>query len=323
MEAENKNTLCYCNDVKYQDIENIIKKKPGIKFDELQKITNAGTSCTACILNLEDEFIKKTSSLPKKNKNFVINKFLKKNFKQIIYKIIDYFSPSLPIVINNYFPILNSKNLEIFIWLANYSNLYKNSDSEGLVDHNIIMLLYNSEGNLLWKKKFFLKRNSDLNIKIPTDLLKNEYRKKIEYGWLHIKKFGKKSGLRGTTRPQIQYLTSNASCAVHGQDIKLNNGGSYALVYNPNSDRQFLNFLNLGSKNLSINLTLLKKDGSIKDFNKINLKSLNSVFYELELDKMDIKEFEPIIISWQCVGVYKCHVIITDKLLTRFSLDHH
>ena len=320
MKTEGDGILCYCNEVKFEDIAAVIRKKPGIKFDELQKITNAGTSCTACILNLEDLFIDKTSSFPQKNKSFFINKIFKNDLKQTIYKFIDYISPSLPIVLNNYFPILNYKNLEVFIWLANFPSLYKND--EGLVNHDVTLLLYNSRGSLVWKKKYLLKKNIDIKIKIPTDLLRNITKKELEYGWLHVKKIGNKTGFRGTTRPQIQYLTNNASCAVHGQDVRFNNGGSHSLVYNPNSERQFLSFFNIGSKNLSINLTLLKQDGSTKNLDKIDIKSLNSLFYELELDKMSIKEFEPIIISWKGVGIYKCHVMIVDKFLTRFSLDH-
>ena len=320
MKSEEKDILCYCNNVKYKDISEIIKKRPGIKFDELQRITNAGIVCTACILNLEDEFINKTSFVPQKNRNFIIKKIFKKNLKQTLYKIIDYISPSIPIIINNYFPILNYKNLEIFIWLANFPNLYKND--VGLVDHNIILSLYNARGNIVWKKKCLLKINHDLNIKIPTDLLKDKTKKELDHGWLHVKKTGDKTGFRGTTRPQIQYLTDNASCAVHGQDVKFNKGGSHSLVYNPNSERQFLSFFNLGSKNLPISLTLLKKDGSIINIDKINLKSQNSLIYELELEKNCVKEFEPIVISWYGIGIYKCHVMITDKSLTRFSLDH-
>jgi bacterioferritin-associated ferredoxin len=320
MNINSEEILCYCNDVKVNYIRKIIEEKPDISFNDLQDISNAGKNCTACILDLEDVFINRTASENLKDKNFLKKKFFKNGLKKTIYNFIDFISPSIPIVINNFFPVLFCRNLENFIWVANFSNLYE--FDKNLVEHDIILFFYNTHGKLIWKKKFFLKKKTDLKIKIPTHLLKSQNDKEIEHGWLHLKKKAKKKGYLGTTRPQIQYITNLACCAVHGQDIKEIYGGSHSFVYNNNSERQFLSFFNIGSKATNLEIMLLKKEGAILNLFKISLDSLNSFLYEIKLEHLGINKFETINIRWSGLGMYKCHVIITDMNLSRFSVDH-
>ena len=56
--------------------------------------------------------------------------------------------------------------------------------------------------------------------------------------------------------------------------------------------------------------------------NTIPLDSLSSTLYEVKLESMNIKRFESLTIIWSGSGSYKCHAIITDKQLERFSMDH-
>lgn len=320
MEKKFDEIICYCNNVRVKDILKIISDKPDISFEDFQELSNAGKSCTACILNLEDEFVNHTSDFTIKKKSFFKRNFLNLSIKQLIYKFIDTISPSIPIIIKNYFPIIYCKGLDIYIWVSNFSNLYKND--EGLVEHKIYVNFYNSSGNLIWNNFYLLEKNKEIRLKIPTDLLKTNSNLELEHGWVSLIKTAKKSGYRGTTRPQIQFVSENASCAVHGQDIKLINAGSHSFVYNPDAERQFLSFFNIGKNKLDLEINLLKKDGLIYKLNNITLNSLNSKLFEIKLDKFAINKFDSVLINWLGTGEYKCHVIIADKKLKRFSIDH-
>jgi len=320
MEKKNDEIICYCNNVRVNDILKIISNKPDISFEDFQKLSNAGMSCTACILNLEDEFVSHTSNFTIQKKFFFKKNILNLSVKQLIYKFIDTLSPAIPIVIKNYFPIIYCKSLDIYIWVSNFSNLYKNN--EGLVQHKIYVNFYNSLGKLIWKKFYLLEKNKEIRIKIPTDLLKTDSGMEVEHGWVSLTKAAKKSGYRGTTRPQIQFVSENASCAVHGQDIKPINGGSHSFVYNPDAERQFLSFFNIGKNKLELEINVLKKDGSVLKLDNISLNSLNSKLFEIKLDNLTINKFDSVLINWLGTGEYKCHVIIADKELKRFSIDH-
>ena len=317
---DNNELICYCNNVKKSEVKKLIDSEPGIEFEELQKNLKAGTTCTACVLNLEDEFVKHTTTSIDRNNFKVLKNFFDGGIKQSLYRFIDFFSPSIPIVLKNYFPILLCKDLEIFIWVANYSNLYK-SDKD-IVDHVIKINFYNSYGKSIWNKKFILEKNKEIKVKIPTDLLKEDLNKEIIHGWVKLSKIAKKSGYRGTTRPQIQFVTNTASCTVHGQNVQMIKGGSHSFVLNSQSERQFLSFFNKSKKKINIELNLLQKNGDMSKLNTISLDSLSSTLYEVKLESMNIKRFESLTIIWSGSGSYKCHAIITDKQLERFSVDH-
>lgn len=312
--------ICYCNNVKVIDIKKIIERNPRIRFEEFQKNLNAGTTCTACILNLEDEFVKYTSLIVKRENYITSKNFFEGGLKQLLYKLIDFISPSIPIVLINYFPILFCKNLEIFIWIANYSNLYKLD--KNIVEHDIKIDFYSACGKLIWNKILLLEKNNEIKLKIPTELLKEDYDKEIIHGWIKLTKIAKKSGYRGTTRPQIQFVTNVASCAVHGQNVKKTSGGSHSFVLNFSSERQFLSFFNLGLNKINIEISLLKKNGTINKLNTISLDCYESILYEVKLESTNIKRLDIATILWTGEGIYKCHAIITDKNLTRFSIDH-
>ena len=219
---------------------------------------------------------------------------------------------------------VNPDTTKPFFWnfLAKGLNLDIRQKTTDLLVKCGIEDFYNSYGKSIWNKKFILEKNKEIKVKIPTDLLKEDLNKEIIHGWVKLSKIAKKSGYRGTTRPQIQFVTNTASCTVHGQNVQMIKGGSHSFVLNSQSERQFLSFFNTSKKKINIELNLLQKNGDMSKLNTISLDSLSSTLYEVKLESMNIKRFESLTIIWSGSGSYKCHAIITDKQLERFSVDH-
>ncbi len=319
MSKENDDKIiCYCNNVSYSKINNILCKNPNIDFEKFQNISNAGTSCSACLPKLENIFVEKSSQTQNLNSSIVKPKIV--GLKRKFYSILDNLLPKVSIKLINYFPIIYRENISTKVWISNYGNLYK--DQMSIVEHRININFYNSTGNNIWNKNFIVKKNENKIIDIPIYLLKNPNNDFFNSGWLSVEKKSLSSGFRGTTRPQIQITSNNSSCAVHGQNIKVKNGGFHSYVNNPKSERQFLSFFNIGKKKVNIELSYLNRQNEYINFTDLNLNSLNSRIIELKLYDRGFKDFDPINIKWSGMGLYKSHIFITDKKLERISIDH-
>jgi bacterioferritin-associated ferredoxin len=319
MSNKNKNNLiCHCNNVSYQAVDKILKSNPSINFETFQKESGAGTSCTACLPKLENEFINKSNL-----NNFPI--LVKKSYdrlglKKKLYNFFDSILPKVSFEIKNYFPIIYNHNIKIKIWISNYANLYQ--DDNKIVNHKLKFTLYNSIGQIVWKKNYFLKKNDNLIIDIPNELINQSSSDQLSSGWICLGKKSETPGFKGTTRPQIQILTDKSSCAVHGQNIHVRNGGSHSYVYNPKYERQFLSFFNIGKNKINLYLSYLNKDDKFVYLINFNLEPLNSKIIEIDLANANFNEFDPVIIRWEGKGLYKTHVFISDKNLERLSIDH-
>jgi bacterioferritin-associated ferredoxin len=314
----NDKIICYCNNIKYSEINKILVKNPNIDFEKFQNLSNAGTSCSACLPRLENIFVEKSN----KNQNFNYSTMTPKiaGLKSSIYSFLDKMLPNFPVKLINYFPIIFKENIQTKVWVSNFGNLYK--DQKNIVEHKIKINFFNSIGNIIWNYSCIVNKNENKIIDIPTELLKKLKDDPWSNGWLRVEKKSLSSGYKGTTRPQIQIISNKSSCSVHGQNIKINNGGFYSYVNNPKSEKQLLSFFNIGKKKINIKLDYLSQENEFINFDHISLNSLNSKIIEVKLDDKGFKEFDPINIKWSGIGHYKAHIYITDKKIERMSLDH-
>lgn len=314
----NDQIICYCNNIKHSVINKILVQNPNIDFEKFQNISNAGTSCSACLPKLENIFVEKSNK--SQNFNYSTTSTKITGLKSSIYSFLDKILPNLSVKLINYFPVIFKENIQTKVWISNFGNLYK--DQKNIVEHKIRINFYNSIGNIIWSHNCIVNKNENKIIDIPTKLLGKSKDSLWSSGWLRVEKKSLSSGYRGTTRPQIQIISNNSTCSVHGQNIKLNNGGFYSYINNPNSERQLLSFFNIGNKKINIKLDYLNQENELINFSHISLDSLHSKIIEVKLEDKGFKEFEPINIKWSGIGHYKAHIYITDKKIERMSLDH-
>jgi bacterioferritin-associated ferredoxin len=312
------NIICYCNNITYSAIHNILNKNPGLNFKDFQNLSNAGTSCTACIPRLENIFVEKSG----KNQNFKYSTISPKifNTKSFIFSLMDKMLINLPVTFHNYFPIIFRKDIQTKIWVSNFGNLYK--DLNNVVEHKLRIKFFNSFGSNIWKYECVIKKNENKIIEIPIKLLEQWKDDEWSSGWIHIEKKSLSAGYKGTTRPQIQILTKNSSCSVHGQDIKTSKGGFHSFINNPMSEKQLLSFFNIGKKKIHVKLEYLNKKNEYTNFKNLILDPYNSKIIELKINDRSFQEFDLISIRWRAIGLYKAHIFITDNKFQRISLDH-
>jgi len=319
--------ICHCLELSKNQAIDFLKKNSQVTFEEFQNSTKAGTKCSACLLQVEDLYIRESSNKTVNSKRVVLPNQQPINLKQKFYNLIDKISPNIPWRLQNVFPILINENVENIVWFANYSKLY--SKEERVSSYKIYFDFYNSNGKKIWSKIKNLDENELFQEKIPTEMILeeekkiNNTKKNITIGWLSVLKIAKKFGNRGTSRPQIQFKTSLSSSAVHGQAASYNEGGHFTGVNNPNGDRQFITFINAGSK--SVNLELystsnpMQSDNNSSVTKKIFLKSKSCFIYEIPQTDDFGKPFR---ISWRGNGHYKAHALISNHDISRVSLDH-
>ena len=59
MNREKDKLICYCNNISVSKVRDILEKNPEIDFEKFQKLSNAATSCSACLQRLENIFVEK------------------------------------------------------------------------------------------------------------------------------------------------------------------------------------------------------------------------------------------------------------------------
>tara|TARA_B100001996_G_scaffold382920_1_gene376319 strand:+ start:13030 stop:14004 length:975 start_codon:yes stop_codon:yes gene_type:complete len=323
MKKNNSEYLCHCHEVSKEYVMDYLKNNSHVSFEEFQRATKAGTKCSACLLQVEDLYIRESSNKIVNSKRVVLPNEQTKNLKQKFYNIIDSLSPNISWRLKNVFPILINKKIENIVWFANFSKLY--SKDEKISSYKIYFELYNSDGKKIWSKIKNLDENELFQLKIPTEKIfhNGKDQRNIGIAWLNVLKIAKKFGNRGTSRPQIQLKTSLSSSAVHGQSASYRDGGDFTGVNNSKGDRQFITFINPGNKNINLdlysNLNPTKNNEKPVIVKKILLSSKGCFIYEIPLAGDFGKPFR---VFWQGSGFYKAHVLISNNDITRISLDH-
>ena len=320
-------TICYCLELRKKDLLNALGAKSG-SFEDFLNKTNAGTKCTACMLDLENFYIKNSSQSYNNNKNFSVKNNLKvfKNLKQKLYKFIDAFSPLVAQNRDNVFPVLYRESLKEIIWFSNYPNFFEKKDPE--IDFVVKMKFYNKFGKEIWRIVKDLKSSQSWQQEIPTHLLKegNKSKYELQLGLLVVYVKAKNFGIRGTTRPQVQILTSKASSAVHGQAAnKFKNKGGIISIYKPEIEDQFLSFIN--PSNIKTDLTInrlydpLDNHANIEIEKKVHIPPFGTYLHNITRTE-NIKSGGYFNIDWFANGVLKAHFFVCSKSFDRISIDH-
>ena len=330
--------ICYCLELRKKDLLNALGTKPG-SFENFLNKTNAGTKCTACMLDLENFYIKNSSQLYNNDKNFSVKNNLKvfENLKKKLYKFIDVFSPLITHNRTNVFPVLyreslkDRESLKEIIWFSNYPNFFEKKDPE--IDFVVKMKFYNKFGKEIWRMVKDLKSSQSWRQEIPTHLLKEGDKSKYELqlGLLIVSVKAKNFGIRGTTRPQVQILTSKASSAVHGQaanKIKHKHEGGIISIYKPETEDQFISFIN--PLNIKTDLTInrlydpLDNHVNIKIQKKVHIPPFGTYLHNITCAEniKPIKSGRYFNINWFANGGLKAHLFICSKNFDRISVDH-
>tara|TARA_Y100001934_G_scaffold282380_1_gene395881 strand:+ start:1589 stop:2530 length:942 start_codon:yes stop_codon:yes gene_type:complete len=308
--------------------EAVIASKPDISFDEILEITGAGKTCTACLLDLEYNFV----SVPRpeggkaSRSAFKKGRADRKSLKRRVFDFLDRVSPARVFPSADRVPIINARGVQQRVWVANRSMLFEKEFCGPPME--LELSVFGSDGTLLHKRTVVLEPESTFSF-LASDYLAppaSDDRMGITVGSVEIVRRGLKPGYRGTTRPQTEIVARNGACNVHGQAFKIAGEYWFGTDFRPDSERIFLTFMNFSADPLSIDVAYpVTPDPKPQErCHEFVIPGNGTAIHEITLTdaERDNLETEELAIRWRTTGDFNCYALCATPDLSNFSIDH-
>lgn len=326
--------VCGCLEFTRGDMAAVLSSEPGMGFDTFLEKTGTGQTCTACLLDLECEFIdigKATSSGPslarKKKKTAGDDLSLKRR----IYNIVDGISPMAPATLWEVLPVLSGGGFKQSIVIANHSLLYEGKISAPPVV--ITLDLRDGSGRLVERRKRTVEAGSTLRENVSEALgadskAPSNAPDPFKVGSVYIQRHAAAEGYLGTTRPQTELLGPGGCTSVHGNAARVNGGGE--IIFDARGGtRRFISFVSTDSKPIEISLyypqPLYADQAQGEPRDTVVVPPNGTVLAEIEPDavtRTPTGNADLCRLIWRGMGCYRTHAFNSDSGLGRMSIDH-
>lgn len=308
---------------------------PGESLDEFLKVTGAGSVCTACMLDVEYNFVNLPRPVRPDRVSGRAPRMAQKSFKRRIYDFVDKLPPFIPRNLENWMPVLSGPRVESWLWTANHPMLYR--EASRLQPLTVDLELYDAEGAMIgeWHYRVALGEYSRIEVSEPlADVWKDSARRgtnqdELAIGSLRIVHRWPRPAIRGTTRPQLELVTPSAASAVHGQGVRGAPKKRISLRYRPEDQRFFFTVMNVGRKDMPITFRYPVAPAPIPSGcapleETLTVPAGGARLYSLEPPSDLAKEIasKMITVEFAGVGVGRVHAVCSSKDLARFSMDH-
>ncbi len=320
--------LCPCFEVTSDSLDDLINENPGINYEDFLKKTKAGTKCTACLLDLEFQYVLRSKNKVRHFRFPLIDK--ESSLKQRIYKAFDRLTPLVPIRFSNVLPVIIKEEVVQWVLLANYSLLYKRGVTGSPMQVEIVVR--NCRGEVKFREMYFLDGESHLRVNVSKYLKDDQLciqNDSFGIGSVDVIRVASKVGCRGTTRPQIEVEAPGGNCMVHGQAASSGKDyRNFSTIYRPDEDRIFLSIINADKIDILFQIIFPLNNDNILEDQKITDKILilagGTGLYEINLtgELRESYKNKVLTIGWSSNGVKQVHVICASKSIDSFSIDH-
>ncbi len=304
--------LCYCSQVSHDTFENSLNSNSNYNINEICDKYNIGKKCSACLANVEEFYLQIKGENSSNFKNFKLKKST--SLKKLILKSLDFLSGNMFVIQNSYLPVLNSNSIKTWLIISNYEPSHV---SEVSVPYKIHIDLYNSQGSRINSINKIVHPGANFKICFQ-DLIKNS-NNLLETYFAMISRKPLKKGFRGSIRPHFFYQSKKSMAAVHAQD-----GASKKILLDfyrsVNEDNYFLFIINPNKEKVTFKISSFSnKAKSHKNLHEASVFGMGSRLLKINDFYKNSKEG---IIECKALQGLKHYLIIADKKLERFSVDH-
>lgn len=326
--------ICQCEDLTHSEMNRLLGTDPGMTFDDFLSRTGAGNTCTACLLDLEYEFVTFSTSSSGAAAFARITRRNRKagSLKQRLYGFIDRFSPKIPAPLTDVIPILSAPDIQQNLIVSNQSLLF--DDTFIAPDFEVGVVIRAADGREIYRTTRLVRSGEtwrqDLSAPIAEIAEVRTGEVPFAVGSALVRRRALRSGFRGTTRPQTEIIGSGGTSAVHLQGASFNTGGGVVFDGRPET-RRFVSFVSLDKSPVEIEVGFPLPLGSgAHDFpsphsQRLRLPPNGAAIVEIPADARSAgsTEASPLIsVGWTGRGIYKAHGYNGDRALTRMAIDH-
>lgn len=329
--------ICACEELTRAAMNDVLKGNPGISFEDFLSQTKAGQTCTACLLDIEYEFVTFTTSSAAATVAPAGTTRRQREtlpLKQRLYRLLDRISPKTPATITDVIPILAAPEYQQNLIVTNQPLLF--GDTFIAPDFEVALEIRTADGREVSNTTRLLRSGEtwreDLSAPIAAAAGQQPRAGAAAFtlGSALIRRRARRSGFRGTTRPQTEIIGPGGVSAVHLQGASFNGGGGVVFDGRPET-RRFVSFVSLDKEPIEIEVTYplpLGEDtpaGSNHKSERLRLGPKATAIVEIpgELASSGSAPGSPLIrVEWIGRGIYKAHGYNADSDLTRMAIDH-
>lgn len=326
--ASSDPVICTCVGLTEGRLRALIGENPEIGFDDILARTGAGTTCTACLLDLEYQFtaaprVKRPAGAaaeagPDRERETI-------SPKQRLYRLLDHLSPPVPYQLSNPLPVLAGHGIEEFVCIANDSLLYRGE--EAAPPMRVGLRVRDGAGRLRHEARHLVEAGDSLRVEVSRHIGAESADPSLPaIGSVEITRLARRPGTRGTTRPQILINGTGGSCAVHGQAARVTTEPYwFTCLYRPGEERCFLSIVNVTGRVLKGSIGYpFGLDGVAPRDHAVTLAPHASTLHEIRLDEDAAARIGdgPLSLNMMFDRLHKAHFLCATPTLDRFSIDH-
>lgn len=323
--------VCSCFEYSIADLQGTLADNPGLTFQELLDITGVGSKCTACLLDLEFNFTQHASVAPDQRGGAASKRRTKRvrqdvPLKQRVYRVLDSVSPMSPMRLRSPMPVLYGAGVESYFCMTNNALLYRSDAVPPVFD--VALEIRDAKGKVV-------KRLSD---SVPPETYRrfcvSEYLdpgpepERLQIGTIDIVQTSRTPGVRGTRRPQIEYVTAGGAAALHGQAPYKKAQKSFFVCPTPGpAQRSIMTIVSVSPAPVHLKVRYPIDDGTPEDAvatKQIDVPAMGAALLELDLpDGVSAAGLPPAMtVGWEADGPQKVHLVSASANVDRLSLDH-
>lgn len=322
--------VCACFEITRSDLQSMVAEDPNMTFDRMMEESNAGRRCTACLLDLEYEFTQ-AKNMPRKAKTGTSFKRPKPeiDLKQKLYRQADRLFPAVGDQLFGLLPVLSGPGMTQYIRLTNDSLLYEGEVCAPVIDYDLVVTA--ADGRVCHQERIVVEPDSSARVSVSDKLLEPEAGEREQaprplVGAVWLRWQYRKPGFKGTSRPQTEIVTGSSNCSLHAQGGRSSRDTYFSMVANP-VDRLFVSIINTGWNVLDLDMYYPMNSGQRtpdSPRHRIQVPSRGTHLHEVTLTPEEVQSFQkqPIQLQWSGDRRRTCHIICSNRDLTRLSMDH-
>ncbi len=326
----NAEILCACAELSYQDFRAILAENPELSFDRLIRIAGAGDTCTACLLDLEHEYVAfdRTQAAPHRwASSQTKGKPGSQSLKRRVFDLLDRLSPAVSTRLLDESPVLAGPGVEQHLWIANPGLLY--GDELGGAPMRVALWVRDSDGRERHAEEQTVDVGGSMHLNVSQFLpdAAPDERTGLRIGSFEMRRSYLHPGTRGATRPHIEILTPGGACAVHTQSAIPAGERWWHFHWRPNDERMLFSIVNGERSPIEVQFSYFAAAQNIKGGppveSRVTVPPRGARIHEAVFpdDTARLWIGQPIDVRVRSSGVNKIHALCGSPSLDRLTVD--
>lgn len=323
--SSDRELVCACENLNLGDYKSFLAGNADATFEEVLVLTKAGTTCTACLLDLEYHFVASShqAGSGETSASAVVASGDERSIKRRIFDFLDRHSPLVPFKLVERLPVIAGPGIEQRLWVSNRSLLFEGNRSAPA--YKLEVTIRDASGKVRHIERCTVAPEAAFELPVSPFITAPGDDGSLSIGSMEIRRSSTMPGVRGTTRPQTEILAPNGACSVHAQAYKTAGEKWFTTFHQPADQRVFLSYINFKKSPLNIELRYPMNADDIgvpARSHKFVIPPFGAVLIELdplEVEKLGQRELT---LNWTSDGEYNCHIFCATPDLTRMSIDH-